>query len=140
MTSKTILIADDDSDLVDALAMRCRQLGLSVFVAYDGLTALTLLNQQSPDLVCLDVNMPGGSGMAVCEMLASDPNHAEIPVIIYTGRSDDQTKTRCKQLGAHYVLKTRDAWPRLTHLVCTLLDIKPERTVVSDAAVNTWPA
>ena len=125
MATKTILIADDDSDLADVLAMRCRLLGLRVFVAYDGLTALALIDEQSPDLVCLDVNMPFGGGLDVCEMLASDEALASIPVVMLTGRSDEETIGRCRSMGAHYVLKSRDAWHRIEPLIQRLLQARP---------------
>ena len=125
MTTKTILIADDDSDLADVLAMRCRQLGLRALVAYDGLTALTLVDEQSPDLVCLDVNMPLGSGLGVCEMLQPDEALASIPVVVLTGRSDEETIRRCQSMGAYYVLKSRDVWQRVEPILRELLDIDP---------------
>ena len=125
MATKTILIADDDSDLADVLTMRCRELGMRALVAYDGLTALTLLDEQSPDLVCLDVNMPYGSGLGVCEMLAPDEALASIPVIVLTGRSDEETIRRCQSMGAHYVLKSRDVWQQIEPLIHALLHFRP---------------
>ncbi|MBN1590032.1 MAG: response regulator [Pirellulales bacterium] len=125
MIAKTILIADDDSDLADVLAVRCRQLGLKVLVAYDGLSALTLIDQQSPDLVCLDVNMPCGSGMDICKMLALDQALASIPVIMLTGRSDEDTICGCRSMGAHYLRKSTAMWDLLEPLVRRLLGLSP---------------
>jgi len=125
MTIKTILIADDDHDLVDVLGARCRELGLTVVVAYDARTALTLACQSRPDLICLDVNMPSGSGLGVCEMLSSDENLASVPVIMLTSSSEPETIRRCHQMCAYYVLKSRDVWERLQPILCELLEIDP---------------
>jgi len=124
MTSGTILIADDDRELVDALATRCRQLGLKVVLAYDATTALTLIRQRRPDLICLDVSMPSGSGLGVCEMLANDEELCSVPVIMLTGSFDDETIRRCHSMSAHYVLKSCDVWRRLQPVVSNLLGIQ----------------
>ena len=119
----TILIADDDRELVNVLALRARQLGVAVETAHDALSALNVMRSKTPDLVCLDVNMPSGSGLSACEMLASEPDWAKIPVIILTGRTDPETQMRCHQLCAYYVLKGGDVWARVEPLVRELLEI-----------------
>ena len=124
MTPKTILIADDDTDLVDALELRCRQLGLEVITAEDGLTALSAADYALPDMVCLDVSMPGGNGLAACEMMADDERLSSIPVIILTGSSDEETIRRCHKMKAYYVQKSRDVWPRIEPILRDLLGIE----------------
>lgn len=116
-----ILFADDDRDLVQILAIRCRKLGLSVIATHDALSALNLIWSQKPDLVCLDVDMPSGNGLSVCEMLASEPAWAKIPVVILTGRTDPELIIRCHQLCAYYVLKGADIWLRVEPLVQEIL-------------------
>ena len=123
MITKTILIADDDYELVEVLAMRCRQLGLNVLSAYDGMSALAMIDEKMPDLICLDVNMPLGDGLGVCEMMAPDKLLASIPVIVLTGRSDDETVRRCQSMGAHYLHKSHDVWPLLRPLLYELLEL-----------------
>jgi two-component system, OmpR family, phosphate regulon response regulator PhoB len=123
MDHKTILIADDDSDLADALAKRCERLGLKTIVAYDGLSTSKTIVERPPDLVCLDLNMPLGSGMDVCRMLAGDASLASIPVIVLTCRCDAETICRCRAMGAHYVLKSADVWERLEPLIEQLLHV-----------------
>src|SRR6202035_5453128 len=104
--AKTVLIADDDHDLVSVLSLRCRRMGLKVLTAFDAFTALSLVRSQMPDLVCLDVGMPAGSGLSVCEMMTSDPTFRDIPVIMLTGRSDPHTICRCHSMCAYYVEKS----------------------------------
>jgi DNA-binding response OmpR family regulator len=125
MDRKTILIADDDSDLADVLASRCERLGLKAIVVYDGLSASKTIVEQPPDLVCLDVNMPLGGGMDVCRMLAGDSSLSSIPVIVLTCRSDAETVRRCRLMGVHYLLKSPDAWGRLEPLIRKLLHVCP---------------
>ncbi len=98
MLPSTILIADDDRNLVEALAIRCRGLGLFVSVAYDARTALNIIFESCPTVACLDVNMPCGNGLCVCEMLASDARFSATHVIVLTGNSDPETVRRCHNL------------------------------------------
>lgn len=117
INSKRILIADDDECLVDALARRCDLLGLRVERAYDGMSATTKIDALEPDLVILDVNMPCGSGLGVCEMLAHDSHLKTIPIIVLTGRSDSETVAACNRLDAMYVLKGPDIWSQIEPLL-----------------------
>ena len=126
MNKKLILIADDDRDLVNILSARCRHIGLSVSVAYDARAAFTAISQQRPDLVCLDVNMPSGSGLALCEMLANDEDMSAIPVIMLTGSSEEETIRRCHSMCAYYVQKSHDVWHRVEPILRELLGIKPD--------------
>src|SRR4051794_27988949 len=105
---KTILIADDDRELVDALAVRCRGLGFNVLTAHDAFAALLLAKSRMPDMICLDVEMPSGNGLSVCEMLAADDACRLIPIAILTGRGDPDTIIRCHTMCAYYVEKCPD--------------------------------
>ncbi len=129
MIKPRILIADDDKDLADYLAIRCRRMGAEVDVAHDGLTALNKVQFNEPDIVCLDVNMPGGTGLSVCEMLAGDERMNEIPVIILTGHTDTETIRRCHELCAYYVPKCDDVWYRIEPLLRELLECHFSATV-----------
>jgi DNA-binding response OmpR family regulator len=121
MIGNKILIADDDRNLVDALAVRCRQLGLVVRTAHDARTALNIIFDDRPDVACLDVNMPCGNGLCVCEMLASDSRFVSLPVIVLTGNTDQDTVRRCHNLCAYYVPKCVDLWSRIGPLLQELL-------------------
>jgi DNA-binding response OmpR family regulator len=121
--TKTLLIADDDHDLVSVLSLRCRRMGLTVLTAFDAFTALSLVRSKMPDLVCLDVGMPAGNGLSVCEMMTSDATFRDIPVIVLTGRSDPHTICRCHSMCAYYVEKSTDTWTRLEPLLRELLEL-----------------
>lgn len=137
---KTILIADDDEDLAHALALRCRRLGLRVVTACDATDALHAIENREPHLACLDVNMPRGNGLAACQSLASDEHLASIPVIILTGRKDEQTIRRCHDLSAHYVPKSKDVWETIEPLICRLLDVSPAQDQTSREGLTCGPA
>ncbi|MFK7758431.1 MAG: response regulator [Phycisphaerales bacterium] len=87
MIKKTILIADDDTGLLKALACRLESEGYEVFQAQDGYQALALARKEHPDLLILDINMPAGSGVTVLARVKAIDEIAETPVIIITGQN-----------------------------------------------------
>ena len=133
---KTVLIADDDFDLAQALTLRLNQIGIHSVKSSDALHALIGIHKILPDLIIMDVNIPSGNGLAVCEMLASDPHRAQVPIIIYTGRSDAATINRCRELNLHYVQKTPGSWDRLRMLVCWLLNMRSKTTALETPGIT----
>jgi DNA-binding response OmpR family regulator len=125
MPAKRVLIADDDFDLAQLLSMRCRQMGLEVFRSPDALHALLGSHRIEPDLVVLDVNMPAGNGLSVCEMMSGDRELSKVPVIIITGSPDEAIRQRCQQLGAKLVCKGPQFWEQLEPLICEVLGLEP---------------
>ena len=86
---KTVLVVDDDPDARDYLSTVLEDNGLAVLTAQDGSEALLKVEQEAPDLISLDITMPGKSGVAVYRKLKEDDQLKSIPVIIITGISDD---------------------------------------------------
>lgn len=126
---RRVLIADDDPAVLKTLAQRCRRLGLHVEQATDGFSAglslfLTDEEQDLPDLIILDVEMPTDDGLSLCEELRRNGAHTSIPIIVLTGRSDLATRRRCEELGAHYLLKSDSVWVRLEQLIPELVDLE----------------
>ena len=121
MSVKTIVLADDDADLVDFLTERCTKLGYSVIGADNALEAINVIHRVVPDLVCIDVNMPAGNGLSVCEMMADDARLRSIPAIVLTGNSNEQTIRRCHDMMIYYVEKNADVWSRVEPLIVELL-------------------
>jgi DNA-binding response OmpR family regulator len=98
-----ILLIDDDQTLREMFAEHLHVLGYETFAATDGATGLRLAAEQQPDLVVLDVMMPGMDGWTVCEELRKT---SPIPVIMLTAKSDEIDKLRGFRLGVDdYVTK-----------------------------------
>ncbi len=101
----TVLVVDDTEANLDLL-MEALGEAYRVSVALDGETALEAMAEETPDLVLLDIMMPGLDGYEVCRRLKADPRLARIPVIFLTAMTDLENKTRGFQLGAvDYVTK-----------------------------------
>ena len=87
--AKTVMVVDDDPDARDFLVTVLEDNGFAAVTARDGSEAISLLEQQAPDLVTLDITMPAKSGVAVYRKLREDDQLKGVPVIIITGVSDD---------------------------------------------------
>ena len=86
-----ILVADDDAVLTHLLESRLRSLGYEVQVTRDALQAWQSLRHGHPDLLLLDINMPGGTGLAVLRRLKSNHLTRGIPVIVMTAAQEETT-------------------------------------------------
>ena len=76
MTTERILVVDDDREFAESIAMRCRGLGFEVETASTPLAAIANMVAHPPDLLCLDVNLPTGNGLDLCEYLVRDQGRA----------------------------------------------------------------
>lgn len=105
MEKATILVVDDTPENIDILVGVLGE-DYKVRVAIDGSKAIQLAAKTQPDLILLDVMMPGMSGYEVCQHIKQDPLTAHIPVIFVTAMSEDRDETRGFQLGAvDYITK-----------------------------------
>ena len=134
---KTILIIDDDTNLIEALAARCRKIGLQVETARNLLTAVVIMDRKLPDLLCVDINMPTGNGLNFCEMLSLDENTSKIPVIVLSGQKDPDTLLRCQNLCAYYVHKSNDVWRSMEPVIYELIDIEPSNAALTAQEPNS---
>ncbi|HLY53707.1 MAG TPA: response regulator transcription factor [Steroidobacteraceae bacterium] len=91
------LVADDDADLRELIAFTLSQAGHLVVRAADGAAALRSFAAESPDLVVLDINMPGLSGFEVCEAIRA---RSRVPVVMLTVRGEEEDLVRALGLGA----------------------------------------
>lgn len=95
-----VLVVDDDLDLLKALNLRLRSAGYEVISAQDGLTATQLAVKMQPDVIILDIGMPGGDGHVVGRRLRSNPITTTIPVIYLTARDSVTDRHKAQELGA----------------------------------------
>ena len=92
-----ILVADDDQDLLELVAFSLAQCGFLVLKAQDGEHALRIFANESPDLLILDINMPGLSGFQVCEVVR---RKSRVPVMMLTVRGEEEDLVQALELGA----------------------------------------
>ena len=99
-----ILVVDDDSSTLRLLGYMLERGGFQVKMAGDGEDGLAMAYQQPPNLVILDVMMPGLNGYQVCERLRADPRTAHVPIIILTARSQRIDQQTALEAGADLYL------------------------------------
>ena len=101
-----ILIVDDEKDIVDLVAYNLEKEGHEVLKAYDGERAIQSIRSKGPDLVILDLMLPGIQGLEVCKRLRQDPSTAVIPIIMLTAKGDEIDKVLGLEVGADdYITK-----------------------------------
>jgi CheY-like chemotaxis protein len=89
-TPPHILIADDNAMNLDILQTRLAIHGYEILTATDGQAALDLAREKQPDLLLLDIMMPGLDGLEVCRRLRADPSLPFMPIILVTARADSK--------------------------------------------------
>jgi DNA-binding response OmpR family regulator len=104
MAKTKILVVDDDRKIVDLVRAYLEKDGYQVSVAYDGLQALDLARQKQPDLMVLDLMLPGLDGLDVCRVLRGEGS--KVPIIMLTAKTSETDKLIGLDLGADdYVTK-----------------------------------
>jgi DNA-binding response OmpR family regulator len=116
-----VLLADDDPDFVKLCKVYLEGRGWRIIVARDALQASTVARRDLPDGVILDVNMPGGSGIRALKQLKASPRFAAIPIIVVSGRDDEQLPRTVTELGASAFVRKPLALPDLHQLLVQLL-------------------
>jgi two-component system KDP operon response regulator KdpE len=103
MKAATILVVDDEAQIRRVLRTTLSAEGYAIVEARDGTEALEKVREIKPDLILLDVNMPGLDGLQTCREIRSD---SEVPIIVLTVRSAEKDKVRALDAGADdYVVK-----------------------------------
>ena len=104
MAKKKILVVDDEADIVKLLHTTLTDSGYDVVVALDALQATHSAHQDKPDLIILDIVMPGGDGYAVCRNLRKSSHTWTTPIIVLTGKMGEEGKKRAFEAGANFYL------------------------------------
>lgn len=106
MDQKTILIADDNENIRDALTYLLEDEGYELLLAKDGADALRKVRERKPDILFLDIMMPEMNGYDVCRTIKNDPNLKSIYVIMLTAKGQVAEQERGKEVGAdEYIVK-----------------------------------
>ena len=119
--SASILVADDEPNIVLSLEFLLKQAGFRVRTVSDGEAALAAIAQEPPDLVLLDVMIPGRDGYAVCQEIRSNPTWRGMRIIMLTAKGGDIQREKGLSLGAdEYVTKpfsTRELVERVRRML-----------------------
>ncbi len=97
MTGKRVLVVDDDAKTVELVKLYLNRDGYRVLTAYDGVEALRLAREGHPDLIVLDLMLPGIDGLEICRTLRDE---SDVPIIMLTARTTDEDKLTGLGLGA----------------------------------------
>ena len=127
-----VLIVDDDENLIQILALKLVQKGIRVSNARDGKTALSQIQKNVPDLIVLDIMMPGLTGHEVLRRLKQDPAYINVPVVMLTGRAQQQDVVGALHSGAlDYIVKPFDPDQLVTRIE-KILDASRYTVMIAD--------
>jgi PleD family two-component response regulator len=99
-----ILVVDDDKQMATNLADMLKMLNHNVTMAFGPRGALFHLGQMRPDILFLDINMPGIDGLEICRYLRRDPNTAGIPIVVISAHEEPAYKDAAARAGANYYI------------------------------------
>jgi DNA-binding response OmpR family regulator len=105
MNGQKILIVDDDKDVLRGMSVRLKANGYNVVIAADGISAISTVRKEKPEVIILDIGLPGGDGFSVMERLGSLLPVAHIPIIILTARDISGNRERALNAGAQAFLQ-----------------------------------
>jgi two-component system, OmpR family, alkaline phosphatase synthesis response regulator PhoP len=103
---KTVLLVDDEPNIVLSLEFLMRRAGYTVHTAHDGDSAIRSIKEHPPDLILLDINMAKRDGFEVCQLIRANPAWREIRVIMLTAKGRDVEREKGLAMGAdEYITK-----------------------------------
>ena len=123
--TKRVLIAEDEESIVASLEFLMKRAGFQTCIARDGAAALARIADFSPDLVLLDIMLPGQSGFDVCTRIRENPALAAIRVLMLTARGANSDEARGRACGADDYLTKPFATQELVSRVRALLGEAP---------------
>lgn len=124
--SRSVLVVDDEPMARTLLRLMLVRAGFDVVEAEDGFDALDKLKDGSPDVMILDVMMPGIDGFSVCETVRAAPRTAELPIIMLSAKTDLESVNKGLQLGANKYLTKPISPEELTRQVRDVLHEQPD--------------
>lgn len=105
MSNKKILIVEDDPDVRKGMHVRLHANHYDTFFAVDAVSGVAEARKHQPDLVLLDLGLPGGDGFKVMEWFTANPYLAVIPIIIVSARTGQENRVRAMKAGAKAFLE-----------------------------------
>jgi len=119
---KKLLLVEDDPKITLALKLRLKHMGFEVETAGDAVYAMDLALRQSPDVVLLDINLPGGNGFVVAERLKQSSATADVPIVFITASKEREYKSQARDIGAAAFLEKPFSATQLTSALERCLD------------------
>jgi two-component system, sensor histidine kinase and response regulator len=136
---KRILVVDDLPENVFMLQDRLEKEGYEVVTAYDGKTGIAKAKSDMPDLILLDVMMPGMTGLEACKILKQDPVTADIPIIIVTAKSSADDAKEGLEAGAFdYIKKPFEKIEMLARINSALKLVEAHKQVIEAEKRSTY--
>ncbi|MCG2787658.1 MAG: response regulator [Anaerolineae bacterium] len=103
---KNVLVIDDSRATADTLVRILKALGYPARAAYGSSAGISILREETPDLVFLDINMPGVSGFEILKFISREPRLAGLPVFIVSSEDQPETREQALRQGARgFLLK-----------------------------------
>jgi len=106
--AKKIMLVDDETELRDLVVMRLKSFGYEVCAAANGDEAMILLDDIIPDLILLDVMMPGKDGYEICNEIKTNEKTSHVPIILFTAKPEQKEKLKSNydfMAADDYILK-----------------------------------
>ena len=100
MIGARIFVVEDDTDIAELVAHHLGRAGFDVEVFHTGSDVMEQVRRQQPDLVVLDLMLPGLSGFEICRMMRGESSTATVPIIMLTARTEEDDRVRGLELGA----------------------------------------
>src|SRR5512134_1513131 len=133
---QTVLVVDDERDIVELVRFNLQQAGFRVIAAFDGRMALESARRDRPDLIILDLMLPGLSGVEVARLLKKDEKTRHTPLLMLTARGEEVDRVVGFELGADdYVVKPfspRELILRVQAILRREASDEPDRPLVFD--------
>ena len=102
LETRTVLIIDDDRDQAESLAFGLEQQGFETMLTSTVASGLMAAELHHPSLIIMDVKLPDGNGLELCEQISDSPTTCDIPVIMVTGVTDNDIVRRARTAGCYY--------------------------------------
>ena len=143
MKKKKIIVVEDEPDLVDVVTYNLQREGYLVLAAQRGDEGLNLIRSEGPDLVLLDLMLPGMDGLSICRQMKSDGSLSEIPIIIASAKGEESDVVIGLEMGADdYLAKPFSPRELLARIKAVLRrgaprDVSKDRVVIRDLVIDS---
>jgi DNA-binding response OmpR family regulator len=134
-----VLLIDDEESSCRALEALLRREGIEVACAPTARDALSRLRQSEPDVVVLDLGMPRTDGLEFLDALMDEPRFGHLPVVVFSGRTDEQTVALAKKLGARDFVGKGTPWHEVRSRILAQLSPRPPEPPAGATALNISP-